>query len=102
MPIQIVRNDITHLRVDASVNAAPQLVLSGGVTYRGDRQGTRLNYEVVHLQQEALTPIFQGVRASCPFSFDFAGKTTSQDQVGRPSHTLDFESLPVKIMKKAP
>ena len=48
MPIQIVRNDITHMRVDAIVNAPPQLVPSGGVTYRGDRQGTRLNYEVVH------------------------------------------------------
>lgn len=48
MPIQIVRNDITHMHVDAIVNAVPQLVPSGGVTYRGDRQGTRLNYEVVH------------------------------------------------------
>ena len=48
MPIQIVRNDITHMHVDAIVNAAPQLVPSVGATYRGDRQGTRLNYEVVH------------------------------------------------------
>lgn len=69
MPIQIVRNDITHMRVDASVNAAPQLVPSGGVTYRGDRQVTRLNYEVVHLQQEALTPHFSGCEGLLSFFF---------------------------------
>ena len=64
MPIQIVRNDITHMRVDASVNAAPQLVLSGGVTYRGDRQGTRLNYEVVSCA-------IASMRSGAPMSADW-------------------------------
>ena len=69
MPIQIVRNDITQMHVDAIVNAAPQLVPSGGVTYRGDWQVTRLNYEAVHLQQEALTPHFSGCEGLLSFFF---------------------------------